>query len=230
MAANHDGSRRLGRDVSEVAMPEEIGLFEALYSQRALRYIKPDPIPDELVRKVLDAGIRAPNGGNTQRWSFLVIKDPATKRWIQERYDLTGHPVHPDPTSPGMARSQARNDAAAQHLAEHLHEVPVLILCCLQGDGGPSDISRGASIYPAVQNMLLAARGLGLASVLTTRPRRGFEQEIKDLLGIPANVDTAAMLPLGYPADGVRYGRTRRQPVEQVTYSEKWGQPWGAQA
>ena len=66
-------------------MAEEIGLFEAIYSQRALRYIKPDPIPDELIRKVLDAGIRAPNGGNTQRWSFLVIKDPETKRWIQER-------------------------------------------------------------------------------------------------------------------------------------------------
>ncbi len=73
----------------------------------------------------------------------------------------------------------ARNDAAAKHLAEHLHEVPVLILCCLQHDGSPSDINRGASIYPAVQNMLLAARGLGLASVLTTRPRRGFEKEIK---------------------------------------------------
>ena len=209
-------------------MAEEIGLFEAMYSQRALRYIKPDPIPDELVRKVIDAGIRAPNGGNTQRWSFLVIKDPATKRWIQERYDTTGHPVHPDPTSAGMARSQGRNDAAAQHLAEHLHEVPVLILACLGGGGGPSDIGRGASIYPAVQNMLLAARGLGLASVLTTRPRRGFEEEIKKLLNIPEDVDTAAMLPLGYPADGVHYGKTRRAPVEQVTFSEKWGQPWEA--
>ena len=209
-------------------MADEIGLFEALYSQRALRYIKPDPIPDELVRKVLDAGIRAPNGGNTQRWGFVVIKDLATKRFIQERYDRTGHPVHPDPTSPGMARSQARNDAAAQYLAEHLHEVPVLVLCCLGGGGGPSDIGRGASIYPAVQNMLLAARGLGLASVLTTRPRRGFEQEIKELLNIPDDVDTAAMLPLGYPADGVHYGRTRRAPVETVTFNEKWGQPWEA--
>jgi nitroreductase len=74
----------------------------------------------------------------------------------------------------------ARNDAAAKHLAEHLHEVPVLILCCLQHDGSPSDINRGANIYPAVQNMLLAARGLGLASVLTPRPRRGFEKEIKE--------------------------------------------------
>jgi len=104
--------------------------------------------------------------------------------------------------------------------------VPVLILCCLQHDGSPSDINRGASIYPAVQNMLLAARGLGLASVLTTRPRRGFEREIKEKLRIPDNVDTAALLPLGYPAPGYRYGPTDRRPVEDVTFDETWGQRW----
>jgi len=95
----------------------------------------------------------------------------------------------------------ARNDAAARHLAEHLHEVPVLILCCLQYDGSPSDINRGASIYPAVQNMLLTARGLGLTSVLTTRPRRGFEN---------------------------RYGPTNRRAVEDVTFDEGWGHRWEA--
>jgi len=161
---------------------EELGLFEAIYSQRALRYIKPDPIPDELIRKVLDAGIHAPNGGNSQRWNFLVIKDSETKRWIGERYARTPVPEHPQPQSRAMARSMARNDAAALHLSEHMHEVPVLILACVQHDGSSGDISRGASIYPAVQNMLLAARGLGLASVLTTRPRRGFEKETKELL------------------------------------------------
>jgi nitroreductase len=76
--------------------------------------------------------------------------------------------------------------------------------------------------------MLLAARGLGLASVLTTRPRRGFESEIKEKLGIPANVDTAALLPLGYPAAGKRYGPTTRRPVEEVTFDETWGRPWSA--
>ena len=163
-------------------MADDIGLFEAIHTQRALRYIKPDPVPDALVGKVLEAG----------------------------------------------TRTAARNDAAAEHLAEHLHEVPVLILCCVQHDGSPSDIQRGASIYPAVQNMLLAARGLGLASVLTTRPRRGFEREIKQKLGIPDNVDTAALLPLGYPAERNRYGPTNRRPVEEVTFAETWGKPWHA--
>jgi nitroreductase len=209
-------------------MAEEIGLFEAMYTQRALRYISSEPISDALLRQILDAGIRAPNGGNQQRWRFIVIKDPATKRWIQERYRATDRPTHAPPQNDAEALSMARNDAAANHLAAHLHEVPVLILCCLQHDASPSDINRGASIYPAVQNMLLAARGLGLASVLTTRPRRGFEQEIKAKLGIPANVDTAALLPLGYPAEGYRYGPTRRRPVEEVTFDEQWGQPWEA--
>jgi len=101
----------------------------------------------------------------------------------------------------------------------------VLILCCIEHDGSPSDIRRGT--YPAVQNMLLAARGLGLA-VLTTRPRCGFETDIKAKLGIPANVDTAALLPLGYPAAGYRYGPTNRRPVEEATVDERWGRRWEA--
>ena len=203
-------------------MAEEIGLFEAIYTQRALRYIKPDPIPDELVKRVLDAGIRAPSGGNSQRWHFLVIEAPGTKSWIGERYKNVDRPLLVGPAS----RSEARASASAAYLGEHIHEVPVLILACVQHDGSPSDIGRGASIYPAVQNMLLAARGLGLASVLTTRPRRGCEKESKELLGIPDNVDTAALLPLGYPGEGVHYGPTTRRPVEEVTHYERWGQPW----
>ena len=210
-------------------MADEIGLFEAMYTQRALRYIKPDPVPDELIKKVLEAGVRAPNGGNQQRWGFVVIKDPEIKRKIAERYNVTERPAHAASTTSAQARTMSRNDAAASYLAEHLAEVPVLILACSRRAGsGPSDIGHGASIYPAVQNMLLAARGLGLASVLTTRPRRGFEKEIKEWLGIPEDVDTAALLPLGFPQEGYRYGPTTRRPVEEVTYDEKWGQQWEA--
>ena len=209
-------------------MADELGLFEAMHTQRALRYIKPDPIPDELVRKVLDAGIRAPSGGTQQKWRFIVIKDPETKRWIQPHYAGTGRPAHAATTTERDTQTMARNDAAANYLGEHLHEVPVLILCCIEHDGRPVDVTRGASIYPAVQNMLLAARGLGLASVMTTRPHRGFEAEIKERLGIPDNVDTAALIPLGWPQDGKKYGPTNRRPVEEVTFSERWGDGWSA--
>ena len=129
-------------------MADELGLFDAMHTQRALRYIRPDPIPAALVRKVLEAGTRAPSGGNQQRWRFIVIKDAETKRWIQQRCRNTPVPGHAVPRNEAEARTMARNDAAANHLAEHLHEVPVLILCCLQHDGSPSDINRSASIYP----------------------------------------------------------------------------------
>ncbi|MFQ6030100.1 MAG: nitroreductase family protein, partial [Dehalococcoidia bacterium] len=98
----------------------------------------------------------------------------------------------------------------------------VLILACIQAR--PDNINW-ASIYPAVQNILLAARGLGLASVLTTRHMR-FEDEIKQLLGIPEDVVTAALLPIGFPAEGARYGPTRRKPLEEVAFVDHWGNSW----
>ena len=128
----------------------------------------------------------------------------------------TGHRSAPPANVP------PRRQAASNYMAEHMHEVPVLILACIEHDGGPSTMSRGGSIYPAVQNLLLAARGLGLGSVITSLHKR-YEDEVKALLGIPENVETAALLPIGYPADGVTYGPTRRSPVEEVTYQERWG-------
>jgi nitroreductase len=153
----------------------------------------------------------------------VVVGRPRAVPDRHVRHDLLGQrhrAVDREPIDEGLERRAG--------LAAHLHEVPVLILCCVEHDGSPSDISRGASIYPAVQNMLLAARGLGLASVLTTRPRRGFEKAIKEKLGIPEHVDTDALLPLGSPAAGSRYGPTNRRPVEEVTFDEKWGQRWEA--
>ena len=200
-------------------MPDEMGIFEAMHTQRAIRRLKPDPVPDELVRKILNAGIRAPNGGNNQVWNFVVIKDPELRRKIGDMYRKAGSPFQGTPTSPQMRKTRE----ASAHLQEHFHEAPVLILACVRHDGAPGDISRGGSIYPAVQNMLLAARALGLGSLITNRQRRSFEKEIKELLGIPENVDTAALLPLGYPAEGEHYGPTTRKPIEEVAFLDRWG-------
>ena len=199
-------------------MPEEIGLFEAMNSQRAIRYFKPDPVPDEFIKRILEAAIRAPSGGNRQHWAFIVIRDPETRRKVADYYRSNpGTQVTPD-----MPRQQQRIYGAAARLAEHMHEVPVFILACIRHDGSPSDMNRGASIFPAVQNILLAARGLGLGSVLTTRHKR-FEAEVKQLLGIPENVETAALLPIGYPAEGARYGPTSRMPLGEVAFYDRWG-------
>jgi nitroreductase len=198
-------------------MPEDIGLFEAMYSQRAIRHLKPDPIPDELVEKVIDAGIHAPNGGNNQGWAFVVIKDPEVKRKMAPLYNGVGRPDH------GAATTWSQKNAAtsAEWLGDHVAEVPVWILACTKNAG--DDIHTGASIYPAVQNMLLAARGLGLGSVLTTRVRRGYEAEMREWIGLPEGWVTAAMIPLGWPMEGKSYGPTTRKPASEVTHWDKWG-------
>ena len=198
-------------------MSEDIGLFDAIYTQRALRYLKSDPVPDDLVRKVIDAGVRAPNGGNSQQWGFVVIKDEATKRIIAEHYPATARPNHGEATT----ASEARAAESADYLAQHVMEVPVWILAVTHHPG--TDVHHGASIYPAVQNMLLAARAYGLGSVLTTRVRRGFEPQIREAIGLPDDWVTAAMIPLGWPQDGHRYGPTTRRPASEVTHWDKWG-------
>ncbi len=174
-------------------------------------------MPEELIERLLDAAIQAPSGGNRQHWAFLVVRDPELRRKIAGRFRAEpGTPVTPD-----MPQWQQRVYQGVAHMAEHLEEVPVFIIPCIRHDGSPSDMNRGASIYPAVQNILLAARGLSLASVLTTRHKR-FEAELKEILGIPENVETAALLPIGYPAEGVTYGPTRRRPLEQVVHYDRW--------
>lgn len=202
-------------------MAKEIGLFDAIYTQRAIRRFKSDPVPDEMIRKLIDSATKAPSGANRQPWKFLVIRDAETRRRIGEYYLRSWEISYPKDSSTSQ-RISPQVYESADHLARHFHEAPVFILACREHDGSPSTMSTGASIYPAVQNLLLAARGLGLGSALTTLHKR-YEQEIKALLGIPQNVETAALLPVGYPADGVQYGPTRRAPVEEVTYWEKWG-------
>ena len=198
-------------------MSEAIGLFEAIYSQRALRHLKPDPVPDELIKQIIDAGIRAPNGGNSQQWAFIVIKDASTKKIIAEHYPAVARPNHGEATTTSARRAAE----SADYLAQHIMDIPVWILAVTNHPG--TDIHHGASIYPAVQNMLLAARALNIGSVLTTRVRRGFEDEIRSAINLPAGWATAAMIPLGWPQEGYSYGPTTRRPAREVTHWDKWG-------
>ncbi len=201
-------------------MSRDIGLFEAIHSQRAIRYLKPDPVPEEMVLELIKAAVKAPSGGNSQPWKFIVIRDPELKRRIGEYYLRSWNAVYGDAAAGPPLHPRVR--ASATHLAEGMGAAPVLILACIEHRGGPSAMGRGASIYPAVQNILLAARGLGLGSALTTL-HKGFEEEIKALLGIPEGVETAALLPVGFMAEGSRYGPTSRRPVEEVIFRDRWG-------
>jgi nitroreductase len=110
--------------------------------------------------------------------------------------------------------------ASASHLAEHLGEAPVLVLACIGTDGTRPTITTGASIYPAVQNLMLAARALGVGSCITTIHKYR-DPQVKELLGIPADVETAALIPLGYPLG--KFGRPPRRPLAEVVHADHWG-------
>lgn len=212
-------------------MPDEVGLFEAIRTMRAMRRLKPDPVPDELIRKIIAAGLCAPSGGDVQHWRFIVVKDAEIKKQIQLRYKKALDQLLPryraNPPPPGKTEAQKhRMLDAVVYLTEHFHEAPVLIVCCLVGDFaatlGLAKMS-GASIYPAVQNMLLAARGLGLGATLTTRHLL-FEKEVNEVLGLPDTAETFAIIPIGYPLG--KFGPVSRLPVEAVTFQDRWGNPY----
>ena len=204
-------------------------LFDIQRSMRAMRRLKPDPIPNALITQILEAATCAPNGGNSQKWRFLVIKDPEIKKAVQvyykRAYDEVQKPRHDAqaPKEPGPALDQHhRNEAAIEYLTENFHKAPVWIIACAEEANSPS-ASSGASIYPAVQNMLLAARALGLGSTLTAR-HITFREEVEKLLGLPNNIRSFAILPIGYPEG--RFGPTSRTPLKKVAFLDNLNNPW----
>lgn len=216
----------------------EAELFDVMFSTRSMRRLRTDPIPDETIYRILDAGIRAPSGGNTQHWRFLVVKDVAVKQEVQRVYQKgwaqvrTMYDGRPGPAHMEDATFRRLLDAAS-YLAEHLAEAPVHIFACLKerpmpagsvGETLAAALVRlsGSSIYPAVQNMLLACRALGLGATLTTVCSL-HEDELKPILKLPDDVATYALLPVGYPMG--RFGPVRRQAVEDVTCLDQWGTP-----
>jgi nitroreductase len=225
----------------------EIGLFEAMHSARSLRRLKPDPVPQPLITQILNAAVRAPSGGNAQNWVFVVVRDAEQRRKLgliyrkasdiaEAVYAARGRPSHlTDEQFARMLRGGA-------YLWNHLGEAPVLLLPCQRRpvipprEALPPDIAahyadelayadriRGASIYPAVQNIILACRGLGLGTVITTNHIR-CESEVKAVLGIPDEVDTFALMPIGWPID--KFGPLTRRPLAEVVYADHWGAGW----
>src|SRR5690606_30185971 len=178
----------------------EHDLFEIIDTMRTMRRLKPDPVPDHLVRKILEAGVRAPNGGNRQVWRFLVVTDPDVKKQVQVYYQRAFEDhvrdayLHGD-APPGMTKEQnLRQLTAVEYLTVHFHEAPIWIVPCL-ADGERARRTAGAGIYPAVQNMLLAARALGLGAALTTR-HSNYQAEVDEIFGLPEGAHSFAILPI----------------------------------
>lgn len=197
-------------------------LYEALYTTRAMRRVKPDPIPEDVVTRMMDAAIRGPSGSNAQSWRWLVIDDretidalgPIYRRAYKHLNDVVYAGV--DRTSDPQTR---RVTSSADWLAENWEQVPLVIMPFHRND--PS----GSSIYPAIWNLMLAARGQGVGTTLTTVLGFFESDAIFELLGVPANKGwvNAAAITCGYPLG--RWGVAARAPVDAVTYANQWGEP-----
>ncbi|MBV9662910.1 MAG: nitroreductase family protein [Actinobacteria bacterium] len=217
--------------VTETALPADtVGLLEGITTTRAIRRYADEPVPADALRAMLFAATRAPSGSNRQPFRFVVLTDGpkaveakaliagvAQRFWTAKR-EADGYDAGSgaDESSP-----KARMARTMQHFVDTFDRVPVLILPCLMRYRAPSPF-EGASIYPACQNLLLAARALGYGGVLTEW-HMGVEKELRALLDIPEDVFMAATISIGKPAG--RHGTVRRRPLGDLVYEEAWEQP-----
>jgi nitroreductase len=213
-----------------------LDLYEAMSTQRAVRRLKPDPIPEEVLQRVLTAAMWAPTGGNVQPFRLLAVSDSTKLSTIQTLYQQEWSEYTKAMRAAGDQLPEARQRMmrAGDYLAAHMSEVPVLMVVCFNSalmaitDAGlnrPS-IVGGGSVYTAVQNLMLACRAEGLGCVLTTLLCFR-EQEMKSLLGIPEEWGTCAAVPIGYPVlKG--YGPIARRPAGKMVFQDTWGQSYGS--
>lgn len=216
----------------------EIGLYEAMRTLRAVRRLRPDPIPDDVLRRVLEAATWAPTGGNRQAWRVIVVKDPVRKQRLGELYKKITVPFIQSYAGrfanlPENERIQGEKMLrSGLYLAEHFGDAPALCIFCFHPDGlavtdadlGRVSVVGGGSIYTAVENFLLACRAEGLGCVLTTLLCKA-EPEVRELLAIPQPWGTAAAVPIGYPQ--LRgHGPISRRPVEEMAFVDSWEKPF----
>ena len=214
-------------------------LFEALTTTRAVRRFAPDPVTDAEILECLRIATQAPSGGNIQPWQFLVVTDLETKRAIGDvyrrayaRYEPALLAVRPPARSAEDEAAFARMLRGSRHLAEHLGEAPAMVLflmpnisMALRDDGGELDVGTPfASVYPAVQSFMLAARGLGIGTTLTT-VYRIYQDEVRAICGIPERYEIVALVPMGRPRG--RFVVGRRRPAEQLTHWNRFGSKRG---
>ncbi|MDZ7676481.1 MAG: nitroreductase family protein [Acidimicrobiales bacterium] len=210
-------------------------LDEAIMTLRSMRRLTNDPpVTDTEIEHCLRAAVQAPNGGNVQPWQFVVLTDPAVRSRVAEvvqrateRYLAAIEAARPPTDSEEAERSWRRGARLTRHLADHLADIPSVLFVLtpypniLTDDEGPIEIGRlEASIFPAVQNFLLAARGLGLGTTLTTLVKV-YEDEIKQICGIKDHHELMALVPIGRPLG--RFGTPPRRPAETVTSWNTYG-------
>jgi nitroreductase len=216
------GDEHDGVDSNGLGMP----LVEAMETQRAVRRLLPDPVDDDTLLRVIELATKAPTGSNLQSWEFVVVRDPDVKHQLA-RLNRQAWSIY---RRLGQRRAKGHAPTlkiieAVQWQADHFEEVPVVVVACLHGRSPifapPVRASSWyGSAYPAVQNLLLAARAVGLGATLTTLPLWS-TMLARRTLGLPANVTPVAVVPMGWPKG--RYGPTSRKPVVDVVHLDRYG-------
>jgi nitroreductase len=207
---------------------DNAGLFEIMYSCRAMRRLEPDPVPRELLVKLVEAANQGPSGSNMQGARWIVVQDAEQKKKLAQ-LNKTAVDAYIGPMSgrPGELSHQSADKRQRMFnsvvwQAEHMHEIPVLIIACFEFDQPVDAVQAargGSSIWPNVQNLLLTARALGLGAAPTTLglvDRRA----AKDALGLPDNVEPFCLIPVGYPKGN--FGPVTRKPTEETIHWDRW--------
>ncbi len=198
---------------------------EALYTTRAMRRVKPDPIPEDAVKSMLDAAVRSPSGSNMQNWRWVTVTDKSTLAALGGLYMEAWNELNSTLYAGAKEAAEARGDdsslriiSSSQWLADNFADVPLVVLPFHRND--PS----GASIYPGVWSLMLKARALGVGTTLTTVLGWFRHDEVAELLGVPLDKGwkNAAAITCGYPLG--RWGLAKRGPVHEVVYEEQWGE------
>jgi len=214
----------------EVAPTDRPDLYEGLLTTRAIRRYLPDDIPETDLNDLLFAATRAPSGHNRQPFRFLVVRRSAATAEVRavltRGYQAAWASSRDEPATDDTSR-KARMARTMSHFVDHIGEAPVIVFACLDQQVRHADLSAGASVFPACQNLLLAARALGYGGVMTNW-HQVVEDELSPLLGLPDHVTIAATIPLGRPVGG--HGAVRRLPLPQLVFEDRWGEsaPWAA--
>jgi nitroreductase len=193
-------------------------IYEAIYTTRSMRRLKPDPIPYDVQARILDAAIRAPHIG--EGWRFILVDDPEIKSKLAPLYRqgmerMVGAPIETFVDMMKDDPAMARTLRSGVHLVEHFHEVPLLLI-------GFGRTTEGSGIYPALQNAMLAARAEGVGSTLTGFLQSYFPNEVMDILGVPkdAGWKVHGVVTMGYPLG--KWGVGARKPVHEVAARNSW--------
>jgi nitroreductase len=217
-----------GEVEARLAMP----LSKAILTQRSVRRVHPGPVDDRIVLRCLELALEAPTSSNGQNWEFVIVKDAAVKaalgaqyRRVWKLYGGLGRLLRTD-------EQTTRTMGSVRWQVEHFEEIPVLVVCCLRGGPHvpflprpPIEVSSHyGSIYPSAQNLLLAARSVGLGGALITLPLWS-NMVARRILGLPLSVEPCCIVALGWPKG--HYGLKARKPVGTVVHLDRYGrQPW----